>query len=195
VHLTTSNEIEALQCEANFIVSFSVFEHVVDRKQFLAHAKRNLSRDGVFFLNYDDGHFRNSLNLAEPNTWPDAVRSFVRTTISRPLAALGYMSRFQRRVCAIDADLLVANAGFKNIGTDYHNLTCLKDFSKSVPSDHSQEFADWWLETELVLNQRFKFELSEIKFGDNANLWRHMPTRTLRLVNAEWLDRPKSGAQ
>ena len=184
VQLTTGDEIEALRCEANFIVSFSVFEHVVDRKQFLEYAKRNLSREGIFFLNYDDGHFRNFLDLADLNTWSEAVRSFIRTIISRPIAAIGHTSRFQRRVFAIDADRLVANAGFKILGKDYHNLTCLKDLSKSIPPDQSQEFASWWLDTELVLNRRFKFELAAAKYGDKVNLWRHMPTRTLRLANA-----------
>jgi hypothetical protein len=165
-------------------VSFSVFEHVVDRKQYLEHAKRNLSREGIFFLNYDDGHFRNFLDLADPNTWGEAVRSFIRTAISRPLAAMGYKSRFQSRVLAIDADLLVANAGFKIVGKDFHNLNCLKDISKSIRPDQDQEFASWWLDTELVLNRRFRFELSEAKYGDSVNLWRHMPTLTLRLVNA-----------
>ena len=54
----TGDAIQTLELSADCIVTFSVFEHVVDRREFLAHAKRLLAPNGMLYLNYDDGHFR-----------------------------------------------------------------------------------------------------------------------------------------
>jgi hypothetical protein len=109
----TADAIQALDLSADCIVSFSVFEHVVDRRESLAHAKQLLAPTGVLYLNYDDGHFRSRLDLADVSTWGSALRTMARTLVSFPAAAMGRHAKYQRRVDARDANRLVEAAGFR----------------------------------------------------------------------------------
>ena len=177
----SGDAIRTLDLTADCIVSFSVFEHVVDRNAFLAHAKRLLAPTGVFYLNYDDGHFRNRLDLAQSDTWLPALRSFVRTFVSGPEAALGRPAKYQRRVVAGDADRLAAEAGFRTMRVDYHNILNLKELATTMPDHMRQDYARWWLAAELELNARFRFDLARPRYGDVTNLWRQMVSRTLIL--------------
>lgn len=179
--ILTGNEIDSLTIQADYIVSFSVFEHVVDRANFLHHAKRLLGPTGLFYLNYDDGHFRNLLEISQPATWLPALRTWGRTVVSRPLAVLGLQSHYQRRVRAMDADLLATEAGFDIERVDYHNLLCLKELAKTMPKDLQQSFAQWWLDAEQILNERFCVQLDTSQYDDPTNLWRQMLSRTLCL--------------
>lgn len=174
-------EIAELAIQADYIVSFSVFEHVVPREDFLKHAKRLLAPDGLFYLNYDDGHFRNVLEISRPSTWFPALRAWGRTVFSGPLAKLGQSSHYQRRVIAEDVDLLVVDIGFQVEQVDYHNLVGLKDLAKVMPEDLQQTYAQWWLDAEKVLNERFRVKLGASMYGDQTNLWRQMVSRTLCL--------------
>jgi SAM-dependent methyltransferase len=180
----TADAIQTLALAADYIVSFSVFEHVVDRRQFLAHAKRLLAPAGVFYLNYDDGHFRNRLDVAQIDTWLPALRSFARTLASGPAAAMARNSKYQRRVAARDADSLVAEAGFRTMRIDYHNLINLKGLAKTMPEHLQEEYARWWLAAEQELNARFRFDLARSSYGDTVNLWQQMVSRTLILRHA-----------
>ncbi|OGQ87750.1 MAG: hypothetical protein A2512_10560 [Deltaproteobacteria bacterium RIFOXYD12_FULL_56_24] len=179
--MLSGQDIATLNIEADYIVSFSVFEHVVQRAVFLQHAKRILAPDGLFYLNYDDGHFRNLLEVSRPVTWLPALRAWGRTVLSGPSAALGRQSHYQHRVMAEDADLLVTEAGFSIERVDYHNLICLKELAKAMPKDLQQAFVQWWLDAEQVLNERFRAELVVSLYGDHTNLWRQMLSRTLSL--------------
>ncbi len=180
----SADAIRTLNLTADYIVSFSVFEHVVDRRQFLEHAKRLLAPAGVFYLNYDDGHFRNWLDLAQVNTWLPALRALARTLISGPAASVGWRSKYQARVSASDANCLVVKAGFQIVRIDYHNLSDLKELAKTMPEDLQEEYARWWLAAEQELNARFRFDLAQPCCGDVTNLWQHMGTRTLMLRHA-----------
>lgn len=174
-------DVDTLAVKADYIVSFSVFEHVVDRTGFLHHAKRILAPDGVFYLNYDDGHFRNLLDVSRPATWLPALRAWGRTMVSRPFAAFGFSSHYQQRVDATEADALVAESGFRIERVDYHNLVCLKDLAKAMPDDLQQSYAQWWLDAEKYLNEHFHVRLPEKRYDDNSNLWQQMLSRTLCL--------------
>lgn len=69
--------IADLNIQADYIVSFSVLEHVADRPAYMANAARLLAPHGRFYLNYDDGHFRGTDRPAEP-THVEA-RNYART--------------------------------------------------------------------------------------------------------------------
>ena len=177
----TGDAITSLQFRADFIVSFSVFEHVYGRTEFLIHAKRLLADEGTFFLNYDDGHFRYVVDLARPSTWGVPLREWLRSTISPPMAALGITRRYQRRVIADEVDLLIATAGFSIQHVAYHNLACLKQLFKTIHPHQREVFVRHWLEAELALNGDCAANLTGPLYGDRVNLWQHMPTRTLCL--------------
>jgi SAM-dependent methyltransferase len=112
VEIYTADAIETLNLSADCIVTFSVFEHVIDRPAFLAHAKRLLAPAGIFYLNYDDGHFRSRLDLTDVSTWGPAFRSMARTLMSGPAASIGRRGKYQRRVDSGDADHLVTQQDF-----------------------------------------------------------------------------------
>jgi SAM-dependent methyltransferase len=179
--ILSGDDIVRLDVSADYIVSFSVFEHVVHRADFLRHAKRILAQEGWFYLNYDDGHFRNLLDVSRPATWLPALRAWGRTALSAPLAMLGKTSHYQRRVDAADAHRLVSEAGFAIERIQYQNLACLKDLAKSIPEPVQQNYAAWWLEIEASLNERFNCETPQASLGDRINLWQQMPSRTLLL--------------
>ncbi len=175
------NDINRLSILANYIVSFSVFEHVVDKVAYLKDAKRLLAPDGVFYLNYDDGHFRNELDLSDIGSWSPALRAKVRTIVSPAMAALGRQEKYQQRVIASEIDQLVKDAGFKINRIDYDNLASLKALAKTMPVDLRENFSRWWLCVERDLNERFRCVLQDVSMGDAVNLWREMGSRTLRL--------------
>lgn len=179
--ILTGDAMATLQLQADVIVSFSVFEHVVEPVAFLRHAKRVLAPDGIFYLNYDDGHFRNVLDLADAATWLPAIRARLRTLASPFLAMLGHQAGYQRRVEAAVADRLVAECGFAVQRIDYHNLSSLKELAKAMPRPLREDYSRWWLETEMELNRRFAAAQDELRYGDSSNLWRQMVSRTLCL--------------
>lgn len=176
--------VQSLKPISRFVVSFSVLEHVVAKHDFLDLAKSVLAPDGIFYLNYDDGHFRNVLDLSLPSTWLAAFRTRTRTLISGPLATLGVHSHYQKRVAAADVNQMISAAGFLIERDDYHNLASLKELAKSMPEHLQQSWMAWWLETERKINSDFRINGSHERFGDTTNLWAQMPSRTLVLKHS-----------
>lgn len=179
----TAKEFEAADFAADHIVSFSVFEHVLDRPAYLAQAKRLLARDGTFHLNYDDGHFRTSLDLDEARDWKLNVTETLRNRAAGLWPRVGREHLYQARVRRVDVDRLVAEAGLAIAEERYENLRSLKQLAKTIPPDRVQEFTSWWIEIEDRLNDRFRAS-GEERMGDHVNLWREMGSRTLVLRHA-----------
>lgn len=180
----TGEAMAQLDFKADYIVSFSVLEHVVDQRKFLDHAKRLLAADGVFYLNYDDGHFRNLLDLSETSTWMPALRARLRTAISPFMASIGQQAGFQRRSTAPVVDRLVVDRGFAVERIDYHNLWSFKELAKVMPESRREDFSRWWLQAEQELNDKFIFNCATARYGDTVSLARQMVSRTLCLRHA-----------
>ena len=164
--------------EADFIVSFSVFEHVYDRRAYLATARKVLKPGGTFYLSYDDGHFRNTIELAKPRFGP--LREHLGNLAAPILPYVGLVRRYQRRVGRDEADALISETGFTVVSQRYDNVPSMKRLSKAMPADRMGEFMDVWIALEDQLNQRFSFEGPEV-LGDRNVLWQVMGTRTLEL--------------
>lgn len=175
-----SGDIAEVDVQADYIVSFSVFEHVYDRVAYLANARRLLKTDGTFFLNYDDGHFRKGLDLNDTSHWSGTLREHFRNLAAPVLPRIGQVGHYQARVARDDADLMVADAGFERIESRYENLASLKSLSTSVPAEERSRFAAFWLDVEERLNQDFDIAVKS-QLGDPSLLWREMASRTLTL--------------
>lgn len=175
-----SADIAEVDVAADYIVSFSVFEHVYDRVSYVANARRLLKPGGTFFLNYDDGHFRKNLNLNDASNWSGTLREHFRNLASPILPRIGQVGHYQARVDRRDADDLLTSAGFETIESRYENLASLKNLSGSVPVRDRGRFAAFWLETEERLNAEFNIAVDG-HLGDDALLWREMASRTLTL--------------
>jgi SAM-dependent methyltransferase len=176
-------ELVSADIKADYIVSFSVLEHVHDRASYLANAKRQLAPDGVFHLNYDDGHFRTALDLDEARDWKLNVTETVRNRIAGVLPKVGQIRHYQARVQRDDIDRLIAATGLAIVEERYENLLSLKTLAKTIPPGQVQEFTRWWIGVEDDLNARFRAR-AETRMGDDVNLWRVMASRTLVLKHA-----------
>lgn len=183
VRVLTDGELEAGAVQADYIVSFSVLEHVFDRSTYLAHAKRHLARDGIFYLNYDDGHFRTSLDLDELRGWRPGIAVTLQNRLAWLWPRLNKLERYQARVARGDIDALIASKGFAITDDRYENLDALKQIAKTIPPDRQEEFCRFWMATEDELNRRFRFDV-EPRMGDGVNLWREMGSRTLVLKHS-----------
>lgn len=179
----SDEQFAAERSKADYIVSFSVLEHVYDRSAYFSNAKKFLAEDGEFHLNYDDGHFRTSLDLDERR---DLKVNLAETLINRSAGVwhrLGREHLYQARVSKSDATRLAAEAGFRVVEDRYENLRSLKHLAKTIPPERTQEFTRWWIDVEDQLNNRFRAH-SEDRMGDDTNLWREMASRTLVLKHA-----------
>jgi SAM-dependent methyltransferase len=179
--MLTATELGGESLRADVVVSFSVFEHVYDRSAYLRLSGRHLAPGGTFFLNYDDGHFRTPLDLDRPALWGRQLRPWIHNLLARPLAALGGVSRFQARVDRSEADRLVCEAGFEIVDEFYSNIESFKTLSKTLPPQAREEFMALWIGVEAALNARFRVPGDVQIMGDEVNLWRALPSRTLVL--------------
>ncbi|MBS0297465.1 MAG: class I SAM-dependent methyltransferase [Proteobacteria bacterium] len=171
--------IATLAVQADVIVSFSVLAQVYDRPAYFAHAARCLAPGGVFYLNYDDGHFRQKLDLNTPGAWVGPLKEHLGNLGGRLWARLGRESWHQRPAAAAEVEALAKGAGLKVTSTRYENLASLKALAKTVPPEKQQAFARFWIETETRLNADFAEAA-----GGETNLWREMGSRTTTLVRA-----------
>jgi SAM-dependent methyltransferase len=171
-----------LRFGADYIVSFSVLEHVVNRAAYLRTAKRLLAPNGTFFLNYDDGHFRKKIDLSQPNSWVAELREQASNLTASVWPRVGQEAWYQARVYRADADRMIAAAGFRVRSVRYENIVSFKHLVKSVPPDKTQEFMRFWIDAETRLNEHFAVETCPA-LGDTALLWRELPARTIELTH------------
>jgi methyltransferase family protein len=127
---------------AHAVVSFSVFEHVVQRRRYLEAARANLREDGRLYLNYDSGHFVSDADLGER----------AKALASQVLAHLGSESRYRKRVRDEEFRSLIAAVGFRIVDDKVFN-TDLKRLFPLVPTDRREAFMERWLAFELELNE------------------------------------------
>lgn len=180
--ILTGNALENETFHADFIVSFSVLEHVRNRRDYFLTAKRHLATNGYFFLNYDDGHFRNYLDINKPALWPYQALSWVLTLGSKVLGGLMPASQYQRPVIDSEVNALIQEAGFRVVGDEYANLASLKRLFATVPPENQHDFCNFWLQVEERLNTDFRRGSSDD--GNTVeNLWQEMYSRSLHLVH------------
>lgn len=169
---------------ADIIVSFSVFEHVWDRRTYLENAKQLLAQGGRCYLNYDDGHFRNNLPLDMPQRWVLSIKGQALTLLAPVMAALKRYDKYRARVSRQEVDRLVRDSGFEIERSFYSNLENFKGLAKTLPDRKRVEFMKFWVEVEDVLNERFSVDSQREHRGDHNNLWAIMPSRTLVLSHS-----------
>lgn len=184
---TVHPDVEKIDLAADVIVSFSVLEHVYDRPRYLAHAKRLLARDGIFHLNYDDGHFRTVLDLDRHRGFKVAIANYIQHRLAGVWPRIGRIGLYESRVNRADADGMIRAAGLEIAAERYENLASFKSLIKTLPEERAQEFTRMWLKVEDRLNAAFRVDGPE-HMGDRANLWQEMGSRTLELRHARGSD-------
>jgi SAM-dependent methyltransferase len=135
--LQTGRAYDVRLADADFVLSFSVLEHVHERAPYVRSIARNLKPDGSALVNYDAGHF-----AARSERWKGPLR--------RALAAAGRDAHYQAPVREDEFARLADTAGLQIEESRFFN-THLKELYKLVPD--KQRFAEEWLRTELELNE------------------------------------------
>ncbi|MBZ0277472.1 MAG: methyltransferase [Anaerolineae bacterium] len=125
----------------DIILSFSVFEHVYRRQQYLTSVAACMHADSTFLINYDAGHF------IAPSTWREAAKNVVGPL----LAPFGIERYYQRFVPQADFLKMVDHAGLAITEVKSFN-TRLKGVHKLIPEAQRDEHMQRWLDYELWLN-------------------------------------------
>lgn len=175
------DNVQVAQFQANYIVSFSVYEHVYNKAQYLRVAKRLLAPSGLFYLNYDDGHFRIRADLFDLRSFWMGIRAWAHNALAPILPKLGYEYKFQARVRKEELQSLLDRVGFEVLEETYGNVESIKGLWKYINTDNHRDFMEIWLSLEDELNKRFKEKTGNNYAGDDMNLWRVMASRTLVL--------------
>lgn len=165
----------------DFIVSFSVFEHVIDKENYLRNAYDALKRNGIFYLNYDDGHFRGVLDFYRFDQLKKVIREFIYHWKFRKGIGSKSPDQYRLRIPIEEAEKLVKDAGFKISSVRYGNLTNFKDLTKTVQVEQKEAFVDFWISVEDELNAKFMTTMQETRYGSKRNLWSVMVSVTLAL--------------
>ena len=120
----------------DFVISFSALEHVYRRRRYLECARRNLDVRGLFFINYDAGHF------VQP-TWRDRAKN----VIGPVLARAGIERYYQSFVRESDFRSMATASGFTIAEARSFN-TAVKQIARGIPADQQTAFQREWLEFE-----------------------------------------------
>lgn len=135
----------------DIITTFSSLEHVLDKRSFLKNIKKLLKPDGIAYLNYDFGHFRNS-----------SIRTDIYNYISQMLAKLGVTEKyFTKKVLLPEIKNIFKNLDLEIIDIKYFNVSELKKIHKVV---NDPKLLDNWYEYELSLNLHPNKDFLEANF-------------------------------
>ena len=126
----------------DFVVSFSVMEHVVQRQRHLTSAAACMDNNSYFLINYDAGHF----------VYPKNLKERAKNIIGPLLALVGNERYYQRFVKEADFRRMATEAGLQIEDAKSFNTHC-KGIHKAVPPEFQDEHMRRWLDYELWLNE------------------------------------------
>jgi cyclopropane fatty-acyl-phospholipid synthase-like methyltransferase len=122
------------------VVSFSVFEHVYQRLDYLRLVQACLKPTGYALINYDSGHFHSTY-------WRERVKNIVGPL----LATFGNQAYYQAFVREADFRRMAQEAGLQITEAKSFN-THLKGVYKHIPEAQRPAFMQHWLEIETWMN-------------------------------------------
>jgi ubiquinone/menaquinone biosynthesis C-methylase UbiE len=125
----------------HLITSFSVLEHVYQRKLYIESISRLLKSEGYFLINFDAGHF----------VAPTGVRERLKTALAPLKAFFGFERNYQSFVRIEDFRSFAYQAGLKILEQKSFN-TALKQVYRQIPEQDRDEFMQRWLDIELWVN-------------------------------------------
>ncbi|MEZ4668366.1 MAG: class I SAM-dependent methyltransferase [Anaerolineae bacterium] len=132
-----------VQEQFDLVTSFSVFEHVYRRVEYIKSIKSCLKPGGTCLINYDAGHFMS----------PASLRERVKNVVGPLLARMGRERYFQAFVPEADFQSMLSQVGLKVLEAKSFN-THLKGVYRHIPQPDRAEYMQRWLDMELWLNER-----------------------------------------
>jgi SAM-dependent methyltransferase len=123
-------------------VSFSVLEHVVDRRRYIETLRAHVTPGGRAYLNYDVGHFTTDRGFTER----------LRAAAGSTLAWLGNEAHYRAKLREGELENFLDGAGFHVVDDKGFN-TELKVSWRNVRASDRDAFMERWLALELALNE------------------------------------------
>jgi ubiquinone/menaquinone biosynthesis C-methylase UbiE len=170
-----------IQNESQDIVfSFAVLEHVWDKQMFFSEIARILKKDGVAYISYDDGHFRNY--LYRDKSYSFQCRNFIKTKLHKLWKVFRLYSKYQYPVNPAELLAIVNSVKLGIIDDYYSSIDNFKNFKVTEKLDLFRENNETVYDLEKELNVEYQkyFTLNQ-RIGMHGPLWKVMGTRTIKV--------------
>jgi hypothetical protein len=143
-------DFNGLQGIADIGTSLSVLEHVEQKMSHFQLVSKVLKKDGIFFMNFDDGHFRySSSNIFSLKEYRLPLAEAWRTTLSGLSKKIIPTNQFQKRVSLEEFLQCVDKSALELISIRFRHLAGIKDASKAIVEfDDQLQFMQEWLNFE-----------------------------------------------
>ena len=164
----------------DLVYSFAVLEHVWDKQMFFNEIARILKKNGVAYISYDDGHFRNY--LYRDKSYSFQYRNFIKTKLHKLWQLTRWYSKYQYPVNPAELLTIVNSVKLSIIDDYYSSIDNFKNFKVSEKLDLFRENcgAVYDLEKELNTEYQKHFTLNQ-RIGMHGSLWKVMGTRTIKV--------------
>jgi ubiquinone/menaquinone biosynthesis C-methylase UbiE len=164
----------------DLVYSFAVLEHVWDKQMFFNEIARILKKDGVAYISYDDGHFRNY--LYRDKSYSFQYRNFIKTKLHKLWQLTRWYSKYQYPVNPVELLTIVNSVKLSIIDDYYSSIDNFKNFKVSEKLDLFRENSGtvYDLEKELNIEYQKHFTLNQ-RIGMHGPLWKVMGTRTIKV--------------
>ena len=167
----------------DIVYSFAVLEHVWDKKTFFNEIARILKKNGVAYISYDNGHFRNY--LYRNRSYLFQFRNFLKTKLHKLWISLSLYSKYQYPVNPADLSIILNSTGLRIVDEYYSSLDNFDKFKVNQKSDLFRENSPTIYNLEKALNVEYQkeFTLTQ-RSGMHGPLWNVMVTRNIKIKHA-----------
>ena len=164
----------------DIVFSFAVLEHVWNKQMFFSEIARILKKDGVAYISYDDGHFRNY--LYRDKSYSFQFRNFIKTKLHKLWRLFRMYNKYQYPVNPADLLTIVNSVKLSIIDDYYSSIDNFKNFKVVEKLDLFRENSGivYDLEKELNIEYQKHFTLNQ-RIGMHGSLWKVMGTRTIKV--------------
>ena len=164
----------------DLVYSFAVLEHVWDKQFFFNEIARLLKKDGVAYISYDDGHFRNY--LYRDKSYSFQCRNFLKTKLHKFWQLMRWYSKYQYPVNPEELLTIVNSAKLSIVDDYYSSIDNFKNFKITEKLDLFRENSGtvYDLEKDLNIEYQKHFTLNQ-RIGMHGPLWKVMGTRTIKV--------------
>jgi hypothetical protein len=150
--------LESLNGIADIGTSLSVLEHVDKKISHFQIASLILNKEGIFYMNFDDGHFRySSENIFSLGEYRLPLAEAWRTVLSKFPKKILATNKFQKKVLLNEFLQCIEQSDLELVSVRFRHLAGIKATSRLI-NDHDfrLEFMNAWLdfeiETEKIIN-------------------------------------------
>ncbi len=181
-NVTFISDLHSLDEESfDVITCFAVLEHVFSLNVFFKVLKKLLAKNGTAYINYDDGHFRNSMYLSRSKSF--RIRNRLKTQLSFLWRFLGWYSKYQKPINAYGLHDLISRNGLRIAGERYHSIDSLEIISGSLSVADRAELFPIALSLEAFLNSKMSKDPNRDLRG-HSDIFRICSSRTLVLEHS-----------